>query len=129
MSGLGGMFAKIKAARGLEWILLIVVAAIAVLMLGQGGGEAPSGAGTELEERMERVLSSIEGAGKVRVMINSEEIAQAFSQSPQGEKVIGVLVVAEGAGDLKVAMEISRAVRALTGVDASAIEVMKMDGA
>lgn len=40
----------------------------------------------------------------------------------------GVLVMAEGGGDIRVALELSRAVSTLLGVSNDRIEVLKMDG-
>lgn len=121
---MGGLLSKIKGARGVEWIAILAGLAIAVLLMARPAGDAGGGA-TDLEARLARVLSSIDGAGRVQVVINQEDVIAAFGQSAQ-PRIIGVLVVAEGADDLKVALELMRAVQALTGAERTAIEVMKM---
>jgi len=120
---MGGLLAKIKGARGVEWIAILAGLAIAVLLMARPAGDA--GGATDLEARLARALSSIDGAGRVQVVINQEDVIAAFGQSAQ-PRIIGVLVVAEGADDLKVALELMRAVQALTGAERTAIEVMKM---
>jgi len=118
-----GWLARLKGARGIEWIALIAGLAVAVLLMARPSGDA--GGGNDLESRLSRALSSVAGAGRVQVVINQEEAVTAFGQSAP-PRVLGVLVVAEGADDLKVALELVRAVQALTGVERSAVEVMKM---
>ena len=122
---MGNFWAALKGAKRMEWILLLAVAAALVLLVSNQGGAG--GARTELEARMESVLSQVEGAGRVRVLVSEGEgDAQAFSQ--QGKSVQGVVIVADGAGDVKVALELSGAAQALLGVDANKIQVLKMEG-
>lgn len=133
---------------------------------------ATQAAGTEreVERRLEEVLSSISGAGRVTVMITYEtgpELVTAMntdtntnrSESSDGGKqssseqktqsqkpatvngnggtepivitekqpaVRGVLVVAEGAGDIAVKLALQRAVETVLNVPASSIEVFEM---
>lgn len=123
---------RLRGVRHLEWILLALCLAAGILLLGRAGWVEPDAGAhaTPLEQRLERVLSSVSGAGRVRVLVKESEAAvAAFGQSPSTAQaqVEGVLVVAEGAGDLRVSLELNRAVQALLGVDASAIEVLKME--
>ncbi len=106
----------IKGAKRIEWIAL--AAALAVLIL-LGANyltkrEEPTGA-TEQEARVAAALNSVSGAGKVRVLIGEGDGG-------------GVLVVAEGADDVRVALELARAVSTLLGVPNERIEVLKMNG-
>ena len=64
------------------------------------------------EERARSALSDIRGAGEVTVFINEDE-----------EGVRGVLVVAEGAGDLAVQTELLRAAMTALDVPAASVEV------
>ena len=105
----------IKGARRLEIFIGMAVIAAALLVFTGSSGMNKS---TTLESRMERVLSSIDGAGRVSVLINESE---------EGE-VKGVLVVAEGAGELAVRMRLLGAVKATLGTDASRIEIIEMEG-
>ena len=102
----------LKSARKLE--ICIAVAAIAVLLaLGLGGG---SNGGASVEERrMERILSEIEGAGRVSVML-----------SVDGEGACsGAVVAASGAEDIAVLLKLQWAVQTLTGLEAGDIEIVK----
>ena len=58
---------------------------------------------------------------------STNEAQAAFSEQAAGG-IRGVLVVAEGAGDLRVYMEIQQAVRALLDVELSAVEIVEMRG-
>ncbi|HWR23036.1 MAG TPA: hypothetical protein VN366_06095 [Feifaniaceae bacterium] len=126
----------------------------------------------EVEKRLETVLSSIRGAGRVEVMITYEsgpEIVTAMntdtntnrSESVDREKestveqktesqkpatvsgsngtepivitekqpaVRGVIVVAEGADNVAVRMDLQRAVQTVLNVPASSIEVFALEG-
>ena len=113
---------KLRSARHIEWVLLALALAAALLLLPDASGEY-SGS-TSLERRMENVLSMIEGAGRVRVLVNQTESVQAFSN--QSAQPSGVIVVAEGAGNMKVNLELQRAVQAFLGVEAEQIEILSM---
>jgi stage III sporulation protein AG len=120
----------------------------------------------EIEERLEKTLMQIRGAGNVTVMITyetSKEIVPALSVTSQSSsqvgdsstnhsqndtkspatvsqggdeapivlteiqpKVRGVIVIAEGAADLTVRMNLMHAVQTVLGVDAANIEVFEM---
>lgn len=105
---------RLRGVRHIEWVMLCIACAAVLIVM--GGAQEASGSSTQLEKRMERVLESVEGAGRVRVMVN---------ESPQGT-VQGVLVVAQGADNLRVVMELERAVCALMDIDSSQIEVLSM---
>jgi hypothetical protein len=108
---------SLRGARKVEYLALILLIALAVLFWAQN--RAPdTGASTELERRMESTLSRVAGAGDVRVMI-----AQAEDGS-----VTGVLIVAEGAEDIKVYLALADAAETLLGVDANDIEIARMRG-
>lgn len=114
---------RLRGARHIEWVLLAIALAVVFLMTADGPA-ADLYESTSLERRMENVLSCIEGAGKVRVLVNPGTAAAAFST--QDGQAAGVLVVAEGAGNLKVNMALQRAVQALLDVDAEQIEILTM---
>ena len=63
----------------------------------------------------QRLLSGIDGAGKVSVMI---------AQGSDGE-IGGVVVVSSGADDIRVKLELQRVVRTLTGLELEKIEIVK----
>ena len=103
----------LRGARRIEfWICAAAVCALLAIAL--GGTDSGSDG---VEARMERVLSRIEGAGRVTVMLSGAEGA------PEG-----AVVAAGGAGDVRVMLELQRAVRALTGLELEKIEIVKSKG-
>ena len=103
----------LKGARRIEfWIAAVAICALLALAMGSGDSGA-----LDDEARMERILSRIEGAGRVTVML-----------SGSGDAVEGAVVAASGAGDARVVLELQRAVRALTGLELDKIEIVKSKG-
>ena len=123
---------KMRAAVHKKAYLVIaglLMAAMAALTL---FGGADSSGGTELERRMERILGCMDGAGNVRVLIHAnEENAAVWSASVQQREaeIVGVLIVAEGAGDAAVAARLAQAAGAVLDIDQSRIEVLRMEDA
>lgn len=122
---MGNFLAALKGAKRIEWIVLLAVFAALILLFASQG--APEGERTALEARMEAVLSAIRGAGRVRVLVTTGEgDSQAFA--PQDAQTVrGVVIVADGADDVRVALELAGAAQALLGVDADRIQVLKME--
>jgi len=106
----------------------------------------------DVERRLEKVLSSIRGAGTVRVMITYEsgpELVTAMSTDTNSNiaenveagsggttpivltekqpNVRGVIVVAEGAADIAVRLNLQRAVQTVLSIPASSIEVFELE--
>ena len=145
MSALAGVKDRIKRVKGAEWAMLLIVLGLAGSLLLTPGmdlfgrdkgpaaqGSAPSDA---LEDRLSRVLSSMEGVGRVEVVIYYSQPAartgswlDGTSQAQSEGEPIGVVVVAEGAGDLQVRLELARAVQTLLRLSADAVEIFKMGG-
>ena len=92
-----------------------------------GGKETGTIQKSRLEEKLEALLESVEGVGKVQVIVMSDENneTQAFSRS-NAVQVTGVLVSAEGGGDPVVVKNIQEAVMSLFQLEAHKIKVMKM---
>jgi len=105
---------KLRSAHGIQWAAAAILTGLVALIVSNMG----SNAATDYERRLQRILASIDGAGEVRVMVHEYD-------TDLGPR-IGVVVLAEGAGDVRVALEIARAVRALTGAQAADVEVMSM---
>lgn len=106
------LFATLKAARWLELTIAAgLICILLVLALGSGSGDAAN----EEEVRMQRILSRIEGAGRVSVMISEDGSGGCA----------GVVVVASGAEDVGVMLRLQRAVQALTDLDLDRIEIVK----
>lgn len=82
---------------------------------------------SELETKLENLLGSVEGVGKVQVLLMEEEEKDTMGFSGGGQiKVNGVLIAAEGADDFVTVQNIQQAVMALFQVEAHKIKVMKM---
>lgn len=124
------LLSALRGARKIEWILLMAAVAVVVLLISRDGTLiAPVETKTELEARIESVLSMVENAGTVRVLVNEELIAPAAFSSGQTAPVAkGVVIVAEGAEDMRVSMELARAVKTLLNIELEQIEVLTMDG-
>lgn len=106
----------LKGARKLEWVLALILIAIATVILLEQGA-APSVSASDDELRLERLLSQIEGVGKVSVLLSGTEDAYT-----------GCVVVSEGADDVRVILKIQRAVQAATDMAAENIEIISSGG-
>ena len=82
---------------------------------------------SELEEKLESLLTNVDGVGKVQVILMTDEKKDGQSFYNSGTiQVTGVLISAEGGGDPVVVREIQEAIMALFQVDAHRIRIMKM---
>ena len=95
------------------WLYLMLVAAVAACLLLKNAGTPD--AVTQEEARLARVLSQVEGAGKVEVAV--------FYPREEDAAPCGVVVVAQGAEDVAVQLRLRRAVTTLTGVDVSHVDI------
>ena len=105
----------IQSVKKLEWLLLI--AAVAALILQSGGGLLKSAGQTSLEKRVQAALKQISGVSNVYVMIKEDARG-----TPEG-----VLIVAEGAEEIRTRLRIQYAVETLLSLDAQKIEIMEFD--
>lgn len=112
---------------------------------------------SRMEEKLEALLSEVEGVGRVKVMLTFEgsgekKVEKDNSQSAENQqeetvyeeygnshkspyvtfqsnpKVEGVLVIAQGGANSSVKQEILEAAQALFGIEAHKIKIMKMEG-
>ena len=118
---------KIRSARMGPWMLLAAVCAAAYLLFTAqplAGNAAVTM--TEEEQRLSATLSSIAGAGEIRVSIYYAQAASAFGGT--GTRTpIGAVIVAQGAGDVAVRLNLLRAAETLLGLSASQVEVFPME--
>ena len=80
---------------------------------------------TALEEKLEDLLSKVEGVGEVRVVLMTGENPDSQSFYSSGKETV-TGVAAQGADNSVVSRNIVEAVMALFQVDAHKIRVMKM---
>ena len=153
-SAQAGGLKKLKSAKLLEIMIVLIIIVIAAMVLynlfaGKDSGEdTASDYGTQLESNLERVLSGIEGAGTVSVMISFSDdgervIAMETTTLEDGTvvtapalvggevvvleekkpEISGVLIVAEGAGSLSVRFNLLSAAASVLDIDQSLIKV------
>lgn len=130
MDGFRTLLARLRGVRGGEWLAAAVALALLGIVLMNGGLRPSADVRTDLEKRLEGVLSQVEGAGRVRVLVSQrqESVTGVFSAREESAEpeIQGVLVVADGAGDLRVRLALTQAVRALLRVEAANIEIVEM---
>lgn len=180
LAGFSAVLEKIKRVKHLDVVIGVgVVALVLVLFLGVFSGDESSSSGQyveskseylQIEDRLSDVLSKINGAGKVSVMINfagtseiitekttnlsedktvdsdssgsRETESKTESLSPviiqkNGEDsplivkeilpdIVGVIVVAEGANNMSVRINLLQAVQTLLSVSADKVEIFTM---
>ena len=171
-------FARLRSWRYFSAVLYGALILLALFFYGIGDGwfrieprAGPAKTEATLESRLEDILSTVRGAGKVRVLVTyatagervaatvsttdesvsetsggatatrseqSREMQQPATISTEGgqspiilvekePEIRGVIVVAEGAADPTVRLNLQRAVQAVTGVSLSCIEVFEMN--
>ena len=125
-------FLKEKGSKYIIWIILgVLVLIVAIPVQEESQSEAPLVSEEvtqgELESKLEKVLSSMEGVGDVAVMITvKESSSDLFSDTKEEGEVLGVVVVAEGAGKTEVNAKILDTVKALFGIEVHKISIVKM---
>ena len=104
----------------------VVLLAAALLLCWLAAASQRTGA-LPLETRLARTLSCMEGAGRAEVTIRTREVASSggvFGTSVSESVPCGAVVVAQGAQDPLVEMELRQAVCALLGLPASSVSVV-----
>lgn len=116
---LNTFFEKLRGARRIGIFAAVGTAALVALLL--NGTVAPQNrAGkTLLEQRVERILSRIDGAGSVCVMINEDD---------SGE-IVGAVIVADELRDVESYLRLQGAVCAALNVDLSRVCIIGGRGA
>lgn len=111
-----GLWERLRAARGFGVLAALALAALLALMLLRGG-DRPASGGTELEARLERILSLVNPDGGVRAMVRED-----------GEgNIVGVVLVAEGLRDIATRLALEDAVTTLLQIDSAQVEIIGAD--
>lgn len=100
------------------WLVLALAGCI-LLCLMLGLMEPASTDQTAEEARLSRVLSAMAGAGDVEVAVFYQE---------ETAVPCGAVIVAQGADDVGVRLQLTRAVCTLLGLEASQVDVFKLGG-
>ena len=121
------MMEKIRQAwqkPSLRGKLLMALAALiaCALLLGTQGEQ---GGMTAEEKRLSRALSSVSGAGSVRVTLYYAPKEGTFSSAAQ--RPVGAVAVAQGAGDIAVRLNLTQALMRLLDLDAQSVLVLTME--
>lgn len=117
---------RLRAALTPQVIILLAAALLLTGMLASGHESSLT-----LEQRLQRTLSGVDGAGRVFVTIRCRESSDtrlgsaSFGAAAASEIPCGAVVVAQGAGDPIVEMELRQAVCAILGLSASSVSVIK----
>lgn len=143
---------KLKNNRLIFFILIIGIALMLFPSQGGDGEKKITESGLDYEkqltEKTEEVLSLIEGAGKVKIVLTLEDKGTTYpvtEKSSGGERTVsssgklavskenyptvrGVVAVASGADNERVREDIINAIRAVTGAELHNIKVFKMKG-
>lgn len=112
-------FKKLKSIKNIQIIVAIFIIAVALIiyssvMSSRGGkSEATSSVMTSDEQRLSAILSRIEGAGDVEAMITVSD-----------KKIVGVLIIAEGADSITVRVRLMEAAATALGVDKNIVSVL-----
>ena len=118
-----GFVEKLRGMKAGTWLaLLLLMAAVGLLWPSLQSREI---AMTEEEQRVSATLSRIAGAGRTRISIAWREAESAFSSAPRTP--VGAVIVAEGAGDIAVRLDLVRAAQALLHLPAGAIEIFVLE--
>ena len=119
MEAMGKLWARLRGARHIELFAVMVGLALMLLTLSNGVKPYAADAGkSELEQRLERLLGSMEGVDGVSAMV---------TQGEDGE-VWGAVIVAEGAFGVRTSLELQAAVQTLLNVDADRIRIIAPTG-
>lgn len=118
-------FRRLRSVKNIRVIAVIFIIAVALLIystVAAGVRETTAREDTgvssmdEEETRLAAVLGGIEGAGRVQTMITRDG----------DDRIVGVLVIAEGADDITVMLRLLAATTTALGVDRQIVDVYTM---
>lgn len=110
-------FEKIKNIKHFEIIIAVIFGIIIFLIYLSSTNSTQNNTQstqTEFETRLSSILDDIEGAGKVSVFVNTNE----------NDVVTGIIVVASGASQIKVKLDMLKAIQTVLSVPTANIEII-----
>ena len=114
---------RIKDLKAAPWVAVALACALAwALMSLPSRGNSGM---TEEEQRVSATLARIAGAGETRVAIYYAKTASSFGGEKQTP--VGAVIVARGAGNMAVRLQLQRAAETLLGLGPNAVEVFSME--
>lgn len=132
MNKFSGLWKRLKSIKHIEVIIAVLFALIVLLVYFSSTANpepnkqnisSNSTYTSQVEAKLENLLSKIDGAGKIDVMVMCE--SEGVQPEDQIPSIKSAVVVASGASDVFVRLEIIKAVEALLKIDAKNIEVLK----
>ena len=114
--------AKFQAVK--TWVLVLACCGAAMLYLALSPSAAAP-AMTEEESRISQTLCRIAGAGETRVSIYYAQEASSFGS--WAKTPVGAVIVALGAGDILVRLNLAQAAQTLLGLGPGQVEVFPME--
>lgn len=150
------IFMKLKGIKNIEIIIAIVVCLVAIgiyLIIDVSKKDTKSKSDSSSASELEAILEKIEGVGKTKVLITYGTYGESVSgqddssmilepesgnstywgiknslssSSNKDAKIIGVIIVCEGASDPAVQAKLLNAVQVATGVNVNRIRIFPM---
>lgn len=120
------VLSRLRAALTPQTILLLAGLLLIIWFAAFG----QRGSNLSLEQRLQKTLCHVQGAGRVEVTIRTRETSSgsrtgaAFGYSAAETVPCGAVIVAQGADDPLVAMQLQQAVCSFLGLSASSVSIM-----
>ncbi len=133
-TGSTSVVSRIKYSKNMEICLGVIILAVLLIVYFVSGSGITVGASSKMtdeEIRLAETLSNIKGVGSVTVMITNKEIVTNVGGTFGDEDIItkeieGVVVVAEGASDVAIKMDLINAVCFALNIKTYQVEVFEM---
>ena len=133
---MNGLLSRLKTKSAKEVLLIILIAGLVLSVYAFTLSSSPLSAEEQqaadqargdfgmaqtIEQRLSDILSKIRGAGDVDVMVT----LSGGAETDEARQVLGVVVVAQGAKEMAVRMELTDAVRTALDIDAGQVAVFE----
>ena len=136
---------KLKNVKHIEIYITIIFAIVLILIFFSSTGSSKSyssnkiisstseettiaGYVTDMENKLEQILSQVQGASNVNVMItldmSTASITDNIVQTSTFPEVKGIVIVAKGVENTSVKMNILKAVQAVVDISSGRIEIL-----
>ena len=106
---------------------IIIIGILGMFLMFIGGGRTDQPGNITEEDRLVNILSHIEGAGEVKVMLSLSDDNKSLITKTDSSRYIGAVVLAEGGGRSIVREKIIKAVKAVTGLETHKIVVYRLE--
>ena len=153
MSKIECIFKKIKTNKTLQYIVIGIISLVIIFIIAtifNNDTKKTNSYAEEIEQKLDKTLSQIDGAGKVKVMVTLDDAlpiaytvktektqngtittktpltinGEVVFLSNQQQSIAGVLIVAEGAKNLSVFSKLQYATTTLLNIEVSKIEIL-----